>query len=283
MSTLIFTGDPYPPGCWPPYNGVPYKSMPTAIVRICTNEGMLIAADGRVLKGYSEIITEKSQKIFQIPNAPAAYAIFGSTGMSIGGDSPNSLNLIEETQRAESLVSLSECDDLYQYVQNFSKPIQEKLSMWRQGGALFPFGGEEPGQPGNAILHLFFFGYLRGVPETIDLRFWHRFNILCEPLIIPQDIDIGYPAWIRGSNLVAKALFESDDERLAECRVPFPKNSEDLTFDVASKIASGYIEACCSDYGRKLDPSPTMGIGGHIHIAKITPSEGFRWIIPPCT
>jgi hypothetical protein len=63
--------------------------------------------------------------------------------------------------------------------------------------------------------------------------------------------------------------------------MPFPKNPAELTIETAAKIASGYIEACRSDYGRELDPIVTLGIGGHTHIAKITPSEGFQWIVPP--
>lgn len=281
MSTLIFTGDCGPLEHWPPYNGVPYKSMPTAIVRICTNEGMVIAADGRELRGYSEVTSEETQKIFPIPNAPVAYAVFGSTGMSIGGDNPNRINFIEEAQKAQSLVSLDKCHDLFQYVERFSQPIQERLSLWRIGSTtLFPPGAEEPGQPGNTILHLFFFGYHRGVVETIDLRFYHRYHILSKPLITPIDVEIGYPVWVRGSKIVAAILFDSDDEKLSKYRVPFPKNPAELTADIAAKIASGYIEACCSDFGRELDPISTKGIGGHIHIAKITP-KAFEWIVPP--
>ncbi len=281
MSTIIFTGDIGLMGKWPPYDGAPYKSMPTAIIRICTNEGMVIAADGRELKCRTEINPKDTQKIFRIPSAPVAYAIFGSTGMSIVGDSPNSLNLIEEAKKARSLVSLDECDDLFQYAERFSKPIQERLSLWRTGETvLFPPGTDEPGFPGTPIAHLFFFGYHHGVAESIDLRFWHRFHVLCDPIITPLDNEVGRPPWTRGSKLVADLLFESDDERLSKYRVPFPKNPAELTIKTAEKIASGYIEACCSDFGRELDPDVTRGIGGHIHIAKIIPTAS-EWIIPP--
>jgi hypothetical protein len=242
---------------------------------------MVIAADGRELKCRTEINPKDIQKIFPIPNAPAAYAIFGSTGMSIGGNSPNSLNLIEEANKAQSTVSFDECHNLFQYAERFSKPIQKKLSLWRTGETvLFPPGAEEPGLPGTPIAHLFFFGYHHGVPETIDLRFWHTYHILCEPMILPQSINIGQPAWVQGSKLVEAVLFESDDERFSKYRVPFPDDPAKLTIDTAAKIASGYIEACCSDSGRELDPITTMGIGGHIHIANVT-SDKFTWIVPP--
>jgi len=39
---------------------------------------MVIAADGRELKDRKDVISEYIQKLFEIPNAPAAYAIFGS-------------------------------------------------------------------------------------------------------------------------------------------------------------------------------------------------------------
>jgi len=155
---------------------------------------------------------------------------------------------------------------------------------------LFPPLMEEPGLPGNPILHLFFFGYHRGVAETIDVRFWHRFHILAEPIITPLENDIGFPPFIRGSSIVGDLLFNSKaglrlrtppDERFSRHRKLIPNDWKNLTISQASKIARDYIRACKSPVGRKIDRNICFSIGGHIHVAKITPSEGFQWIVRP--
>jgi hypothetical protein len=177
---------------------------------------MVIAADGRERRGYTEIASEKVQKIFQLPNAPVAYATLGSTRMSIKGDSPNSVDLIGEARKAQAVVSLDECSDLSQYVERFSKPIQQSLSLWKTGNStLFPPGPEEP--PGNTIAHFFFFGYHHGIAETVDLRFYHRYHILCEPLITPIEVKIGYPAWIADSG-ARRARFRSHPGQHSEMK-----------------------------------------------------------------
>jgi len=63
--------------------------MPTAIVRVYTNEGFVIAADGRNLNseaqpGTDPIITDEAQKIFpaQHHKASLAYAIAGVAGLN---------------------------------------------------------------------------------------------------------------------------------------------------------------------------------------------------------
>ena len=47
-------------------------------------------------------------------------------------------------------------------------------------------------------------------------------------------------------------------------------------------VARGYVEACSCPIAASLDPL-CKRIGGHIHSAKITQREGFRWVVPPLT
>jgi hypothetical protein len=48
----------------------------------------------------------------------------------------------------------------------------------------------------------------------------------------------------------------------------------------AERYVKGYIEACSSAKALEMDPEICKKIGGHIHIAEITP-DGFRWRVPP--
>lgn len=242
---------------------------------------MVIAADGRELRDFKEVISEDTQKIFEIPNAPAAYAIFGTTRMSADGNNHKTMNLIEEARKAQLSVSLDKCEDLLQYAERFSKPIQEKLSHWRTDETImFPPLMAEPKLHGNPILHLFLFGYHHGIAETIDVMFYHRHHILCDPTITTVDVGIGYPAWVRGSDKVAEKLFDSKDKRFSPYRKFVPKNWKNLTIPQASRIARDYIRACKSPGGRAVDRDICFSIGGHIHSALIAP-EGFRWLTKP--
>ena len=56
---------------------------------------------------------------------------------------------------------------------------------------------------------------------------------------------------------------------------------ENVTLSEVADIARKYILACSDPASMKLDNKHCAGIGGHIHMAKITPEEGFEWIVPP--
>jgi hypothetical protein len=277
LCEAFFLGDSGPFEHWPPYNGVPYKPMPTAIVRICTNEGMLIAADGLETNPNLEPTQVDLQKIYPILNCSSAYAIFGYT---IPGS--RTINLIEEAKKSADLLEGTDFDDLALYAEHFSWPIQKLLQSKREDGSIPYFGpGEERGEPGNTILHIFFFGYIQGVASTVDLRFFHRNSIPSTPSITSVDMKIGRPAWIRGSEVVAEYLFDSKDERFSAYRKCIPDDWKNISISQASEIARDYILACESDIGREVDNVICRQIGGRIHIAKITPSEGFQWITRP--
>ena len=288
MSTLIFTGDPVMPERWPPYNGYPFKPMPTAIIRICTNKGIVVAADGLELINLQKEKQRNLQKIYQVPNHPLTYVLFGHTGIRVSGKMI--VNLIDETRESARSLKGIAFDDLALYAEHFSRPIQKVLWAKRKDGSIPYFApGPEEGQPGDTILHVFFFGYIRGIASTVDLRFFHRNSIPSEPSITSLNNDIGFPPFIAGSLIVGNLLFNSDhglqlrtppDERFSRYRKSIPDDWKNLTIFKASKIARDYIRACKSDLGREVDYKMCRTIGGHIHIAKITPVR-FQWIIPP--
>jgi hypothetical protein len=179
------------------------------------------------------------------------------------------------------LLTGSSFDDLALYAEYFSKPIQAKLEAIMQDGSTttYPCLAEKD-EPGHTIAHLFFFGYYRGLASTVDLRFFHRDHVLAEPSKTSVNMEIGHPPWTRGSEKIARALFNSDDKRLAAFRRRFPDDPDALTVEEASEIAANYIRACCSEEGKAIDPDASRTIGGHIHIAKITPDR-FEWIRRP--
>lgn len=78
---------------------------------------------------------------------------------------------------------------------------------------------------------------------------------------------------ISGSEVVADLLFQTTDPRFSVYRV----NAPTYTLAKATDIARNYILACCDPVALQIDPN-CADIGGHIHMAIITPAEGFRWI-----
>jgi hypothetical protein len=60
-----------------------------------------------------------------------------------------------------------------------------------------------------------------------------------------------------------------------------PPQSQDISLWDAAKVGENFILACDSDDGLKID-SECRRIGGHIHIAAITPTC-FCWLKPPAT
>ncbi|MGO8817110.1 MAG: hypothetical protein ACLQVG_20905 [Terriglobia bacterium] len=267
--------------------------MPTAIARICTPEGIVIAADGFEAKPSLEPNQSNLQKIYPVPGIPLAYAIFGTTGTMVSDDKPPVLDLIEEAKKSANSIVVTESDDILAYIEKFSHPIQEYLLLKREDGSIPYYPSNKDGHlPGRTITHVFLFGYYQGIPWTVDLRFFHINQILHDPSIVFEGNDLGFPPFIRGSVIVGNLLFNSKDgvrlgtpadERLSAYRKSIPDNWENLTISQASEIAREYIRACDSDIGREVDPVICRQIGGYIHLAKITPSEGFQWIISPRT
>lgn len=250
---MIFYGDQGPIEGWPPHNGVPYKPMPTAICRVCTTDGIVIAADGLESSSFGRPKNDHLQKIFPIQNLPLAYAIFGSTGMNNSRDK-DFFSLIEEARKSIDALRGKEFYDLPLYAEHFAMPIQKKLlAVMREGkSTTYPCLPEE-GQPGYTIAHVFFFGYYREIAWTVDVRFFHRNHELSPPSITSEGMQVGYPPWTRGFSLVSKALFDSDDARLAPYRKSFPPDPKNLTLGKASEIAKSFIEACRSPEGWAID------------------------------
>ncbi len=55
----------------------------------------------------------------------------------------------------------------------------------------------------------------------------------------------------------------------------------DTTIEEAAAIAKTHILACCDPAAIEYDKTFCAGIGGQIHIAKVTRSDGFQWIVAP--
>src|SRR5438876_11478296 len=78
-------------------------SMSTAIVRTYTDEGFVIAADGRAIKTEDlSLLSDQAQKIFQIPGQGGllAYAIAGTAQITVEDSNEVVFDLAAEISKA---------------------------------------------------------------------------------------------------------------------------------------------------------------------------------------
>jgi hypothetical protein len=122
-----------------------------------------------------------------------------------------------------------------------------------------------------------FAGYFNHAPCWMELQFHPFYNPRTERLyeINPREV---YPGacFVSGS-LIVGGLISCGDPRFAQFCARFDPSQ---SMEDATGYVNGYIEACCSRAGFSVDPE-CEGLGGHIHVAKVTPEHGFDWVVPP--
>jgi hypothetical protein len=137
-------------------------------------------------------------------------------------------------------------------------------------------------------LEIPFVGYFRGESFCLNAEFYPSGHYE-----VRGQASDGWLFAFSGSPIIAK-LMQAGDKRIAH-RVKGPDDHPLLEDAIDSTRA--YIEACSSAFGLEVDPENCRGLGGHIHIATVTPprrpswvgrimrgelpSGGFRWVIPP--
>lgn len=122
-------------------------------------------------------------------------------------------------------------------------------------------------------------GYIRGQPFWVELQFlrFGNFNTGTLYNISPR------PMWpgaclVSGSLTIRDLIVQGHPAFSRFCNLFDYKES----LEKSARYVKGYVEACCSPIAAQFDPD-CAGLGGHIHVATIDPSHGFRWVVPPLT
>jgi hypothetical protein len=119
-----------------------------------------------------------------------------------------------------------------------------------------------------------FIGYIGEDQFWIELSFHAPRDGLLSTLT-PRD------AWpgdciVSGSLIIRDLIFQRHP-RFAHFCDPF---SYKRSLGHAANYINGYVEACCSQAARDVDPE-CEAFGGHIHVATVDRTNGFRWVKPP--
>jgi hypothetical protein len=252
--------------------------MPTAIARMYVPEGFVIAADGRGCDEKYNVLSENCQKIFGIQGCDKALAYAFAGTVQLDGLDPREVafDFAVEAKRAIEKLEGRTSRNLVGYAHRLSGILYDELRAVANRTTLAPFpaGRQQPDEKGSTITRLFVEGYFQGLPERIAVRFSHEDQRLSEPEVYRIEVLPGRPV-IHGSPIVTKVLFDDRDERLRQFKEPDRRYSR---LEAAVEITKNYIRACSSPEGLALDQDVCRSIGGHIHVATVTPDRGFQWV-----
>jgi len=264
---------------WPTPATVFKESSMTAIGIHGTAHGIIIGADGRrSVDNPSKVATPDrvnaaegaaSQKIFPLRSADKnlVYALAGHiANTELGFDA------IEECR----IIAASLCDHDFaseaKFVNRFSMTLTEQMNRMK----FFP-EFEKNRDDLWIIMDLLFAGYFKDKPFITAVQFCHSLHF-AEFRSIPLSL----AGLLYGSEVVRRKMY--DDSGNVVSNSPFAEyiqNPREIqSLDESEKYVKGYIQACSSALALGMDESRCKKIGGHIHIAELTPAD-FQWRIPP--
>jgi hypothetical protein len=206
--------------------------------------------------------------------ATAMCAVAGSIACDLSNDSH--FDIRDEFKRQAALLSADDFRSAREYLAALLRPIAATITDL----GFFPLGNGTA-DFGDIIAEVIF-GVSWGDSVCLDHAvFSHSNNIAQAGFLEYKEGGAGKTCY--GPDAIYNLMYEepglpaqgSPLSQYAYRLSTTPSVGEVKKFDV------GYIEACCSQEGRKLDPDGCEGIGGHIHVATVKPRSGFQWIIPP--
>jgi hypothetical protein len=256
----------------------------TAIAAVYTPRiGFVIGADGRARWTEPEAVSEakkgmesdQEQKIFEATakRATIAYALSGTAY-----NDDKTFSVIAESQKAATSLSDLELANHLEYVQRFCDIVSEKIAEAHAEGR-FDYIQPKICAPGheNTLVRILFCGYFRTRPFAYDAEIVNENGTLsCNPLQCDMK-NMG--PMVLGSEKIAKLMYLDKDPQFRKYSVPIRETSSTLN---AIACVRGYLEACSTPLARRIDPFCEI-VGGHIHIATVTPQFGFQWSSPPLT
>jgi hypothetical protein len=83
-----------------------------------------------------------------------------------------------------------------------------------------------------------------------------------------------------GSGIIP-TLIEENDSRFSLYPERILINLRTATLEAGAEFAKAIIEAQSGEAAAMIDPF-CKSVGGHVHIAAVTP-DGLKWIVPPAT
>lgn len=272
--------------------------MATALAYLFSDEGFVIAADGQntcvSAQGF-EVLCDDKQKIFPIHDTDreAAFSLKGRTGLYDRTESHLAFKFTDifveavEEIRSEALSSGD-------FLSRVCTMVKDRLDSARRSVGIAKYGSRGRTRVSgreHTIVSVRLDGYFSGHPVRAGAEFYHIDQEVHWDLNSAHTLLCPKTHWtiLDASLEIARLLFETDDTRLTEyrtdaCRrVAIALKDPNIVVPLQDGVeaARNYIGACEDQILREIDIEVCQGIGGPIHVAKITPKGGFEWVVPP--
>lgn len=245
----------------------------TAIVVISTDDGFIIAADGRGRWSDSELTStlklpddDNLQKIFHTKcgHNDILYAVVGWIRDPLGG-----YDLIKTMQEATGELRGRQFASLDDFIHAVIDPVSGAIRKAMETGHI-PI----PSDRNEALAGMHLASYFNDEPSLGFVQFWsdgRAFRTVQTPPREPR---------FYGSATILYILRTESDERFREYFHPSFRSLEtQKTLIEAEALARAYIAACSNPIAEEIEPR-CKGIGGRVHIARLS-RDGFFWIDPP--
>jgi hypothetical protein len=188
------------------------------------------------------------------------------------------LNLIREADCAFSSPSMSKARNVYEYIDEFANLLKASIDKAKQDGHIKRYvrNSRCPPSEENVFARVFFAGYFRKhEPSFAIVTLRHDDKRLLSPekrFETPPENS----CLVGASGPIQDRIFGPEDHWVKDYARPVHPNG---SLDDLVSLAEGFIRACCDPRALDIDPS-CENIGGHVHVAELTPS-GFKWRIAP--
>jgi len=237
----------------------------TAIVSAYTPQGFVIAADGLRRGSAGCVISNTARKIFQVERGQLslAFAWTGATSL-YASNGEVIFDFIEQSKSAIDALMNVQMDEVcgpFRYVSAFLNTMYESFERCNGGSTL---SGETDGLPREEIARAVFVGYSYGVPYRAKVSFPRQGCAVLKPCLM-ELIQSPYDFDTFSGSIATNALFAP--------RLKYAPAS----IETAAALVRDYVQLCIDN---PTHDEECEKIGGHIHIAAVTP-EGFQWLIPP--
>ncbi len=248
--------------------------MSTAIARIYTPEGFVIATDGRATDP-DDGTWFAVQKLFPIeqPARRLAYILADTVAITRKNSKEIVFDFAQGIVEAIKVTTGTQSRSLYEYARELATVLDVALKCATKAAKIPP---PDPDIEDWDSTSVFIDGYCGKHPERAHIQFIHDGDDQTIPKISAEDLK--HKWW--GSKEIASILFDEVDPRLAaykiaEYRVPAVQPT---TLLEAIEMARRYVSAHCDPKALEIDRRACSKCGPPIRIATITFPEGFRWV-----
>jgi len=254
--------------------------MPTAILLLYTPGRLVMGADGRKMdRSNPSKGTDSAQKIFGIGNGTNHIA-FALAGVAEYTDEQGEIlfDFNKEIIAASREHIGKKYKNLYGYATRLSRIISKQIDKAKERGGISDLEGSPSSLTleGKDIVMIFLAGFFNDTPEVIAIRLWHRNQILRTPEVSRLLVNVG-TRLLTGAPQIFNLVLNTDDPLFSAYRTYRTYRGRIPSVLQQAAICENYVRACSDPEAIKIEPL-CMSIGGHVHVATITPREGFQWV-----